>query len=249
MTGTIKTYLSAKNYGFIQGDDKKDYFFHKSSINTHDLNKVCEGALVTFDQKATPKGYNAINIVINSSSNIKYTTPDTIYTSKGNKVKGWDIVDASDWIVHGSSRHSPDEAKQKMMHRINLVGANAALNMQYYKTTGSESGTGSGTHYYTIHNFAGQAANIGKKSLTGQLEYSDLVGINNTARKLKNELITKTEEAKNKRLIFWIILLIIIGLSWIINIGIAIFVSIGLIILGFALSHATNYDSWLEELK
>lgn len=249
MTGTIKTYLNEKNYGFIKGDDSKDYFFHKSSINEHDLNKICEGALVTFDQKATPKGYNAVKISINSSSNIKYTIPNNIYTSKENKIKGWDVVDVADWIVHGSSRNSPDEAKQDMINGVNLLGDNTVLNMQYYKTTGSEPGTGKGTHYYTIHNFRGQPANIGKKNLTAHLSYSDLVGINNTARKLKNELIRKTSEAKNKRLIFWVILLTIIGLSWIIKKDIAMFVSIGLIVLGFFLSHATDYDSWLEELK
>ena len=249
MTGIIKTYLNDKNYGFIKGDDQKDYFFHKSCINKHDLEKICDGALVSFEQKATPKGYNAIKILINSTSDIKYSTPEKIYTSKNNSVKGWEVLDISNWIVHGSSRNSPDEAKNDMLHGINLVRANTALNMQYYKTTGSEPGTGKGTYYYTIHNFRGRPANIGKKSLAGQFSHNDLVGINNHAKKLKTELITKTNEAKNKRLVFWMILLSIIGLSWIIQKDIAIFVSTGLIVLGFFLSHATDYDSWLEELK
>ena len=249
MTGTIKTYLNEKNYGFIKGDDNRDYFFHKSNINKNDLNKISEGALVIFNQRATPKGYNAIEISINSDSSNKYVIPNTIFTSKKNKIKGWDVIDIANWVVHGSSRNSPDEAKQNMLNRINLLEVNSVLNMQYYKTTGSEKGTGNGIYYYTIHNFKGQPANIGKKSLVGQFLYNDLIGINNTAKKLKDELISKTNEAKNKRLVFWTILLLIISLSWIFKKDIAIFVSIGLIILGFFLSHANNYDSWLEELK
>lgn len=249
MTGIIKTYLNEKNYGFIKGDDGKDYFFHQSSIDKYDLNKVCEGALVTFDQKATPKGYNAVKISINSGSNIKYSIPDKIYTSKDNTIKGWDVVDVSNWIVHGSSRNSPDDAKNDMLHGIKLIGANCALNMQYYKTTGSEPGTGKGTYYYTIHNFRGRPANIGKKSLSGTFSKNDLLGINDNAKKLKTKLIAKTNEAKNKRLIFWIILLSIVGLSWIVKKDIAIFVSIGLIVIGFFFSHATDYDSWLEEIR
>jgi len=245
----IKTYLDEKNYGFIKGDDKKDYFFHKSNIDKHDVNKICEGALVTFDQKATPKGYSAIQISINSGSNIKYTIPDEIYTSKSDRINGWEIIDRSNWLVHGSSRNSPDEAKRSMLHGIDLVNANAALHMEYYKTTGSEAGTGRGTHYYTIHNFRGRPANIGKRSLTGNFSKNDLVGINENAKKLKSELIMKTNAAKNKRLIFWLVLLSIIGLTWIINKDIAVSVSIGLIVIGFFLSHATDYDSWLEEMR
>jgi len=74
MTGFIKTYLPNKGYGFIKGDDNKDYFFHKSNIKKEDINKICENALVEFEEKATPKGYNAINISIKNTSN-KYKVP------------------------------------------------------------------------------------------------------------------------------------------------------------------------------
>ena len=248
MTGTIKTYLTDKNYGFIKGDDEKDYFFHKSSINNYDLEKICDGALVTFDQKATPKGYNAIKISINSVSNIKYKIPDEIYTSKNTNIKGWDNICVSNWLIHGSSRNSPDEAKRNMLDGASLVGANTVLSMEYYKTTGSEAGTGNGTYHYTIHNFRGRPANIGKKSLDGQYSKNNLLRIDKNAKSLKKQLIAKTNEAKNKRLIFWIIILFIAGLSWIVEKDIAIFISGGLIFLGFILSHATDYDSWLEEI-
>jgi len=248
LTGIIKTYLEDKNYGFIKGDNGKDYFFHKSNINKADFNKIFDGALVSFDEKATPKGYNAIKISINSPSSAKYNTPDTVYTSKHNTIKGWENVDVSNWVVHGSSRNSPDEAKMDMIEGAKLLDANALLNVQYYKTTGSEPGTGTGTYYYTIHNFKGQVANIGKKSLTGEFSKDELTGINERAKALKKHLVEKTNSAKIKRLIFWLILFIIIGITWFTHKDIAIFVSAGVLFLGFILSHATNYDSWLEEI-
>jgi len=120
--------------------------------------------------------------------------------------------------------------------------------MEYYKTTGSESGTGNGTHHYTIHNFRGRPVNIGKKSLDGKYSENDLLGINENAKRLKQQLIRQTNEAKNKRLIFWLIILSIAGLSWVVKKDMAIAISGGLIFLGFILSHATDYDSWIKEI-
>ncbi len=254
MTGVIITYLPNKNYGFIKGDDKKDYFFHKYNIDKKDQHKICDGALVTFEQKATPKGYKATKIVINSDSDIKYNIPDNIYTSKSNYIKGWENVFISHWIVHSSSRKSPDEAKKEIIEKAKLVGANSILNLEYYKTTGSEPGTGYGTHYFTIHNFKGQLANIGKKSLNGKYSKDDLSKIDIYAKALKEKLKEKTQEAKVKRIYFWIFMICLIIISWVIatnvaNNIIAIIITVVLFILTYILSHATNYDSWLEEIK
>ena len=250
MTGVIKTYLPDKNYGFIKGDDNKDYFFHNSSINKNDLHKICDGALVTFEQKATPKGYSATKILINSDSNIKYKIPDDIYTSKNNYIKGWENVFISNWIVHSSSRKSPDEAKREIIESAKLVGANSILNLEYYKTTGSEPGTGYGTYYFTIHNFKGQLVNIGKKSLNGEYSKEDLSKIDTYAQELKEKLKEKTEEARVKRIYFWIFIICSIAVSWIVTNNIlASIISLVLLMLGYILSHATDYDSWLEEIK
>lgn len=245
LTGIIKTYLTDKNYGFIKGDDHKDYFFHKSSIKKDDLEKISDGALVSFEQKATPKGYNAINISINSKTNANYLIPDEVYVSKHTHIKGWENICVSDWIVHGTSESSPDEAKQDMIDGAIALDANALLEMEYYKTTGSEPGTGSGTYYYTIHNFKGRLTNIGKKSLNGEYSKDELCTINEDAKKLKQQLRKKTRRSTNLRLFFWIIMLLITVLSWVVS-GNILF-PIGLLFLAYILSHATDYDSWLEE--
>lgn len=204
MRGIVKTYSSEKQYGFIKGDDGKEYFFHHSSFkNKNDIDKLCEGLYLHFEQKVTPKGYSAIQIeLVEQNITIGYEIPDTIYTSKNSDIKGWEVIEVSNWIVHGSSRNSPDSAKEDMIHGARLMGANALFNMQYYKTTGSERGTGSGT-YYTIHNFRGRAANISRKSPNGQYNLDDLRQINSNAKKtLKTSLVKKQLLQKLKECYF-----------------------------------------------
>lgn len=250
MRGVIKTCLPEKQYGFIKGDDNKDYFFHYSSFrNKIDTSKICEDLYVEFEQKASPKGYSAIFIApVHSNVTIKYITPDNFYTSKQNEIKGWNVVDRSDWLVHGSSRNSPDSAKDDMIKGALLIGANALLEVEYYKKTGSEPGTGKGTYYYTIHNFKGRAVNIGKKSPNGKYSEKDLIGINSNAELLKQKLKAKSDSAQIKRLIFWFVIFLIIFWLWTTKQDVAIFGTIIVTIIGFILSHATDYDSWLEKI-
>jgi cold shock CspA family protein len=59
MKGTIKSYLPEQRYGFIKGDDGKDYFFHENEFRDRSqVAKLCEEAFVDFEQQATPKGYS-----------------------------------------------------------------------------------------------------------------------------------------------------------------------------------------------
>ena len=243
MTGFIKTYLPNKGYGFIKGDDNKDYFFHKSNIKKEDTNKICENALVEFEEKATPKGYNAINISIKNTSN-KYKVPDEIITSKGHSFKEWEVICMSDWIIHGSSRNSPEEAKKDIIEKAKSLGVNAILDLEYYKTTGSEPGTGSGTYYFTIHNFKGRLANIGKKSLNGEYTKEELSNINEQIEKVKQNLLDLTKKSQTNNLIKWIFAIILAISSFYIYDN--IIASIIILIIAYILPGSTDYDSWLE---
>ena len=248
MTGVIKTFLPEKEYGFIKGDDNKDYFFHVSNIDKSDRDKVGEEALVSFTQKATPKGYSAIKISINSEMiDMKYTVPDTIYTSKEWQIKGWKNIDISEWTVSGSSRHSPDDAKQDMLDNAQSLNVNALLNVSYYKSTGSESGTGSGTHYFTIHHYKGTLANIAKKSLNGNFEKEELTGINYNAMYLKKELIKKSFKGMFKFVILWLTVIATILISWSTHSENALWITLGAIFIGMLLNPKTDHGSWLEK--
>ena len=242
MTGIVKTYIESKGYGFIKGSDNKDYFFHKSNIKS---GEICDGALVTFEKKATPKGYSAEQIEVNSSENIKYEVPKNVYLSKKSQINGWENVYISDWLIDGTSEISPDKAKEDMIDKLKLVGANCGLEMEYYSTVDSEPGTGTGTHYYTVHNFCCTAANIGKKSFNGEYTKEELCLIETEAEELKKELMKKTKKSKIKKWVVWTIVLFLTTIA--LGNGGFLFAA-GFIFLGYVLGSSTNYDEWLTKV-
>ena len=211
MIGTVTSYLSDKNYGFIKGEDGKDYFFHDSSLkDKKDINKLCEDLILEFEQKATPKGYSALNIsLLDNNITLKYNLPDTVYISKKDGIKGWEVIEESDWIITGTSSESPDSAKEDLINKANLIGANAIFYTNYYKTTGSEAGTGKGIHHFTIHNYAVIGINIGKKSPDGKYSVQDLTLINKKASELKDYYKNKNKKSRKYRIIFWLIIILI----------------------------------------
>lgn len=60
MKGTIKWYNSRKGYGFIQGEDGKDVFVHRSAIPTGIY--LNEGDQVEYEIEKTDRGMQATNI-------------------------------------------------------------------------------------------------------------------------------------------------------------------------------------------
>jgi cold shock CspA family protein/uncharacterized protein YbjQ (UPF0145 family) len=172
--------LPEKRYGFIKGDDGKDYFFHQDEFrNKEHFPNICEEAAVDFDQQATPKGYKARNCALVDPSEVfTYVTPGEFMTSKFSDVRGWEVVERSEWTVHGASRDSPDAARKDLINRAEQIGANALVDVEYYKTTGSEPGEGRGTCHFTIHRFRGRAVMLAKRNSRGRYQIDDLKGIN-----------------------------------------------------------------------
>lgn len=245
MNGTIRTYLPEKKYGFIRGDDGKDYFFHAAEFrDKRQQAKILDEALVSFDQHATPKGYQALNCsLLNPANFLTYTVPDEFLTSKTNHVQGWEVLELGAWLVHGSSRESPDAARQITIERARRIGANALIELAYHKTTGSEPGSGRGIHHFTIHNFRGRLVMLGKRNSRGKYKANDLSGLNDSAAAWKKQLDEHANRRKRKR-----------NLSWTLGIIISFFV-LGLqltlmVIFVFIISAVfeapANHDSWLE---
>ena len=61
-TGTVKFFNNDKAFGFITPDDgSKDVFVHKNGIKSGQLR---EGSKVSYDVETSPKGLNAVNVVV-----------------------------------------------------------------------------------------------------------------------------------------------------------------------------------------
>ena len=208
MKGTILTYLPVKLYGFIEGEDGKKYFLHANELLCKsDKKDLCEQLVVEFDQAVTPKGYKAENIkIISDTESLMLELPDEFLTSRNKTVRGWEILNGENWVVCGTSTDSPDSAKYDMIREAKELGANAVTNLTYFKTTGDKPGTGSGTYYYTVHNFYGTLCNVGKKSLRGNVLHSEIIDIDKNAKQRKQALIEKSDASKIKRNFVWFIL-------------------------------------------
>jgi CspA family cold shock protein len=62
-TGTVKKLVSDRGFGFITGDDGKDYFFHRSSlVPSLDFDRLVGGEKVQFEIERDPKGARASNV-------------------------------------------------------------------------------------------------------------------------------------------------------------------------------------------
>ena len=62
-TGTIKKLVSERGFGFIAASDGKEYFFHRSSLETStDFDRLVGGERVEFETEASPKGPQAAKV-------------------------------------------------------------------------------------------------------------------------------------------------------------------------------------------
>jgi CspA family cold shock protein len=58
--GTIKKIVSDRGFGFIQAEDGKEYFFHRSGVETASgFDGLSGGESVEFDVEQSPKGPRA----------------------------------------------------------------------------------------------------------------------------------------------------------------------------------------------
>lgn len=251
MKGVIKTYVPEKKYGFIKGDDGKDYFFHLDSFKDRcHKDKICDDVLVEFEPTPTPKGYRAQECsLLNLSDVTTYVVPDEFLTSKAMTIKGWEIIEMGDWIVHGSSRASPDVARKDLIDSAMRVRANALVDTTYYKTTGSEPGTGRGTHHYTVHNFRARIVIVARRSPKGAFNAEDLCGLNQRAEAEKQRLVELNNRSKRKRNLVWAV---IAGLSAILlaigggDMFMVIFIAL---LVGLVFGQSTDHDDWLQRSR
>jgi len=62
MNGTVKFYNFKKRFGFITGEDGKDYFVHETGIE--DKNAIKDGVNVEYEVIEDEKGAKAVNVKV-----------------------------------------------------------------------------------------------------------------------------------------------------------------------------------------
>ncbi|HET9681832.1 MAG TPA: cold shock domain-containing protein [Candidatus Limnocylindrales bacterium] len=62
-TGSIKRLISDRGFGFIVGDDAKEYFFHRDAVEQPvTFESLQAGEKVEFDVTSGPKGPRAVRV-------------------------------------------------------------------------------------------------------------------------------------------------------------------------------------------
>jgi CspA family cold shock protein len=62
-TGTIKKVVAERGFGFILAEDGKEYFFHRSGLDSSlDFDRLAGGERVEFEVQASPKGPRAAQV-------------------------------------------------------------------------------------------------------------------------------------------------------------------------------------------
>jgi len=67
-TGTIKRLVRERGFGFIQGHDGVELFFHRSALQGDAFDTLAEGQAVTFDVEKGDKGPRAANMKVSPPS-------------------------------------------------------------------------------------------------------------------------------------------------------------------------------------
>ena len=61
--GTIKKVVADRGFGFIQAEDGKEYFFHRSGVDgLTSFDNLVGGERVTFEIEPSPKGPRAARV-------------------------------------------------------------------------------------------------------------------------------------------------------------------------------------------
>ena len=62
-SGTIKRVISDRGFGFIGGEDGKEYFFHRNELaSSMDFDRLVGGEAVSFEVEQSPKGARAVKV-------------------------------------------------------------------------------------------------------------------------------------------------------------------------------------------
>ena len=198
MNGKITSFVNEKGFGFIRGEDGKDYFFHARDFSGSRPEAFTDGLPVKFKPTATPKGYRAYDCQTVDATSLGFEVPDSLLTSKEDNIKGWSIVQLSDWVIQSDWNKDKDAAMAECKARAGILGANALLGFSYKKSTGSD-----GNYKFSTFQYVGRPAFVARKSATGNLLREDFPSLNENAESIKRKHEIESDECRLRRKSYW----------------------------------------------
>ena len=109
MKGTVTWFDSKKGYGFIIGDEGKDYFVHQSNIQMSGVRKLDECDIVDFEVDIGSNGKEQalnVNPVLTLKMIKQALRKDDLYVeeiNKGDCNEGYAVVDQNNVIQTGNN--------------------------------------------------------------------------------------------------------------------------------------------------
>ena len=150
MKGKIISYISAKKFGFICGDDGESYFLHVSSLlDKANESKLVKDVVVEFEPTTTPKGLAAKQVHVPDVNFKKQLV--AFFTAKSNQPRYGHVV--ARHTLNTRFFKDQNEGRSHIKQLAADIGCNAILNTNVEKKTFSEGGEN-----FTMHSFSGDFA-------------------------------------------------------------------------------------------
>lgn len=163
MRGWVRRFLAERSFGFIEGDDGQDYFFHLDDVSGQELPAPRQE--VTFSPTQTAKGLRARSVVLSGRTpraTQVYLNPDRFIMTREPEIRGHVIVRVVGQNTWAES-NDPNEARDILRHQAESWGANAIVGLTLEKYTKNEACS---NYRYTMHRFYGHAVVAKKVSYT-----------------------------------------------------------------------------------
>jgi cold shock CspA family protein len=179
MYGKITSFTVEKGFGFIRGEDGKDYFFHVKDFAGERPNAFADGLPIIFDPIPTPKGYRAQDCKLLEAQSLCFEVPDSILITNLDHIKGWEVIEACDWSVESGWHSDKEAAFDEFKKRIQILRANGVVQFKYIKGTDSEN-----NYIFTTFKYTGRPVFVARVVVNGVLKKEDFHSINDRVRSL-----------------------------------------------------------------
>lgn len=156
ISGVVRSFMAGKGFGFIQGEDGRDYFVHIKSVAGGE--PLVDGQSVEFEGSPSPKGYRATNVTpgeLPPPPGQAYESPHNFIWSKDSQARGFDTIFflGTGW----AESNDPNRAREMLKQASEARGGNAVLDVRMEKFSRQQ---GCSNYYYTVHRYHGTYANV-----------------------------------------------------------------------------------------